>query len=294
LFASDVRLDLEGTVTGAEGTGRLRVQLFSIGTSFMAAAGVESDGKFQFRSLTPGDYSVAVVRDGLGEVRRTVVVSPALADPRGVVAAEIPFRADGSGAMISVHRAAVPQDAADWYLQARDRLARQDAKGALKLLRRAVERAPDFADAWNTMGVLAFQGGDLAEAERCYRQGAQDRQAFDATLNLGALLLRTRRAVEALDFNQRAVDLRSSDAAANAQVGMNYFQLGRFGEAEKYLAEAKTLDPANQAQPQLFLAEIHRQRGEVEAAVMELRELIQLRPDAAGTLLAKIDALGAR
>jgi Flp pilus assembly protein TadD len=237
-----------------------------------------------------------VVRDGLGEVRRTVVVSPSLADARGVVATEIPYSVDDTGAMISMHRLAVPRDAADLYSQAREHLARQDAKGALRLLRRAVERAPDFADAWNTLGVLAFQSGDFEEAERCYRQAAQDRQAFDATLNLGALLLRTGRAAEAIDYNLRAVEIRRSDAAANVQLGMNYFQLGRLAEAEQYLTQAERLDPAHPAQPQLFLAEIYRQRGDAARASAELRTLIRLRPDAAlaEALREKLGTLAAR
>ena len=299
LLGSDLRFDLEGAVTGAKDAGRLRVQLFSIETPFTATAQLKN-GEFRFRSLAPGDYTLAVVRDGLGEVRRTVVVSPSLADARGVVATEIAFSEGDAAfskrhAMVSVSRLGVAPDAADLYQQARELLARQEVVGAVRLLRRAVERAPDFADAWNSLGVLAFQSGDVREAERCYRQAVQaDREAFDAVLNLGALLLRTARASEALEYNLRAVEDHPRDAAANAQLGMNYFHLGRFEEAEPYLAAAKRLDPANQAQPQLFLAEIYRQRGEAAAAVRELQELAALRPDTAAALRDKISALATR
>jgi len=296
LFASDLRFDLEGTVSGAKDALRLHVQLFSIETPFTAVAQVKN-GEFRFRSLAPGDYRLAVVRDGLGEVRRTVVVSPSLADARGVVGTEITF-SEGDAAFskrhatVSISRLAVTPDAADLYKQARELLARQELEGAKRLLRRAVERAPDFADAWNSLGVLAFQRGDAEEAERCYRQAVRaDREAFDAILNLGALLLRTGRAAEALAYNLRAVEDHPRDAEANAQFGMNHFQLGRFTEAEPYLAAAKRLDPANQTQPQLFLAEIYRQRGEAAAAIRELQELAALRPDTAAALRDKISAL---
>ena len=69
------------------------------------------------------------------------------------------------------------------------------------------------------------------------------------------------------------------------------FRSGRFTEAEPYLAAAKRLDPANQTQPQLFLAEIYRQRGEAAAAIRELQELAALRPDTAAALRDKISAL---
>jgi len=301
LPASDARFDLEGTVTGADGAGKLRAQLFSVETPYTAVASVKN-GRFNFHSLPAGDYTVTVVRDKLGEVRHTVVVSPSLADAHGVVTTEIAYSpADAAFsqtlAMISMNRLAVPADAEDAYQQARQSLVRHDLEGALRLFRRAIERAPDFADAWNSLGVLAFQNGDLAEAERCYRLAVQaDPQAFDAALNLGALLLRTGHALEALEYNQRATANRPADAAANAQLGVNFFQLGRFDDAEPYLLEAKRLDTAQPMQPQLFLAEIHRQRGHTRAAAAELGELLSLRPDGplAAVLREKITMLAAR
>ena len=59
----------------------LRVNLFGVETPYVESAEVNRAGEFRFRSLAPGNYTVAVVRKGLGEVRRTVVVSPAVADP---------------------------------------------------------------------------------------------------------------------------------------------------------------------------------------------------------------------
>ena len=167
------------------------------------------------------------------------------------------------------------------YQQARARLAQGEPAAALRLLEKAVDRAPEFADAWNTMGVFAFQNGDWEQAERRFlRAVTADPEAFDAALNLGAMLLRTGRAIQALEHNARAVEMRPLDAGSNAQLGMNYFQLARFAEAERYLTKARDLDPAHPTQPQLFLAEIHRQRGNRAAAVAELQELIAIRPDA--------------
>jgi Flp pilus assembly protein TadD len=290
LLASDASFDLKGTVTGAEGVRGLRVQLFSVQTSFTASAWVE-DGRFRFPALAPGDYTVALVREGFGEARRTVVVSPSLAHD-GTVTAVIPYEVSEAAA-VSVRRLAVTRKAVELYERARRLLGEQDTGHASALLRRAVAEAPDFADAWNVLGVLAFEIGDLGEAERCYRQAAQaDPEAFDAPLNLGALLLRTSRANEALPFHLRAASLRPADAGANAQLGMNYFQLGRFEEAEPFLAQARRLDPGHPSQPQLFLAEIYRLRGQHRAAADVLRELSALRPDDA-RLRIHITALAA-
>jgi len=84
---------------------------------------------------------------------------------------------------------------------------------------------------------------------------------------------------EALPFNQRAVRDRPEDALANAQLGMNYFKLDQFDQAEQYLLAAKRLDPAQFYQPQIFLAEIYSRRGNRVAAVRELEEVLAIRPD---------------
>jgi tetratricopeptide (TPR) repeat protein len=100
-------------------------------------------------------------------------------------------------------------------------------------------------------------------------------------VNLGGLLLGSGRTEEALRHNRLAAEARPADATAAAQLGMNLFQLGRYDDAEPYLAAAKRLDPAHHTQPQLFLAEIYRRRGDAAAAIRELEELLALRPSGA-------------
>ena len=78
---------------------------------------------------------------------------------------------------------------------------------------------------------------------------------------------------------RRAVRDRPDDALANAQLGMTYFKMDQFDQAEQYLLATKRLDPAHFSQPQLFLAEIYARRGNRRAAIQELEDLLALRPD---------------
>ena len=285
LALSAADLELRGQVTGAGHTRALRVNLFSVETPYAESAEVNRAGEFRFRSLAPGNYTVAVVRKGLGEVRRTVVVSSAVAGKSGVVHATIPYTsaeaaANPSGAMVSVHQISIPGNASAKYAVAQKRLAARDPEGAVRNLEEAVAIAPQFSAAWNALGVIAFQTGDDQRAEILFRKSlAADPGAFEPLVNLGGVLLKHNAAADALPFNQRAARDRPEDALANAQLGMNYFQLDRFDEAEPYLLAAKRLDPAHFSQPQLFLADIYTRRGNRGAAVKELEDLLALRPD---------------
>jgi Tfp pilus assembly protein PilF len=283
--ASVTTLELQGKITDAGSPRSLRVNLFAVEAPYAESAEVNRAGEFRFRSLAPGNYTVAVVRNGLGEVRRTVVVSAAVADPSGVVHATIPYTsseaaANPAGGVVSVHQLSIPGNAAAKYADAQKRLAAHDPQGAVRLLDEAVAIAPEFSSAWNALGVIAFQTGDDDRAETLFHKAlAADPDAFEPMVNLGGVLLKKNSAVDALPFNRRAVQDRPGDALANAQLGMNYFKLDQFDQAEQYLLAAKRLDPAQFYQPQIFLAEIYIRRGNRSAAIKELEDVLALRPD---------------
>ncbi len=286
VFASGEHLELRGQVTGDRPLS-LRVQLFAVAAPYTASVPVSTSGEFRFRDLAPGDYTVAVVSNSLGEIRRTVVIRAEQAGEDGVVRIEIPYSAaeaarSGTAGIVSLAALSVPEKARDKYTDAQAHLARHDVEGAIDKLREAVGIAPKYAAAWNVLGVIAFQQGDLDAAGHAFRQAVDaDPEAFEPTVNLAGLLLRSGRAEEALAYNRRAVEQRPADAQANAQLGMNLFQLGRMEEAAPYLEAAEEADPALQSQPQLFLAEIYRQRGNRERAIRELEDALARHPQAA-------------
>src|SRR4051812_20176834 len=101
----------------------LRVHLFSVETPYVESTEASRGGEFRFRSLTPGNYTVSVVRRGLGEVRRTVVISSGVADKAGVVHAVIPYAASEAAAnpnegIVSVHQLSIPGTASAKYSEA--------------------------------------------------------------------------------------------------------------------------------------------------------------------------------
>jgi tetratricopeptide (TPR) repeat protein len=283
LFAADrgpvpvTTLDLQGKITGVSSLRSLRVNLFAIETPYVESAEVNRAGEFRFRSLPPGNYTVAVLRKG--------VISASVADTSGVVHATIPYTsseaaANPNGAVVSVHQLSIPGNASAKYADAQKRLSGHDPEGAVRLLEEAIALAPQFSTAWNALGVIAFQTGDQDRAEDFFRKAlAADSDAFEPLVNLGGVLLKKQAAADALPFNQRAVRDRPEDALANAQLGMTYFKLDQFDQAEQYLLAAKRLDPAHFTQPQLFLADIYARNGNRGAAIRELQDLLALRPD---------------
>lgn len=297
--ARDGQMELQGKVTGSSRSRALRVTLFGVGSTFTASTFTDPAGQFSFHGIPAGTYTVSIMRRSLGEIRRTVVVTASLADRKRTVRMSIPYSAAEAaaskrGGTISAKQLSIPPKAWNLYGDAQKRMARSDVQGAGAKLRRAIEIAPGFTAAWNGLGIMSYQDGKLKEAEDFFRTALKSEpEAFEPTVNLGGVLLNQGRPSDALPFNRKAVESHPSDALAEAQLGINYFELGDFEHAEPALRAAKTADPAQSTRPQIYLSRIYLDRGDRAAALAELEDCVAKYPDApdAGTLRQQIDDL---
>ncbi len=279
---------------GYELTGRiepaaaLAVSLHGTSTPFEVSAFSESDGRFRFRKLAAGTYTLAIVTPARGEALQTIDVSAGTVDAKGRL--DIVVRIDGGrlendgvrtpGATVSTTFLSIPDRALREYDAAHQCLSRGDTACAKGHLDRAVQIAPHYSAAWNEKGVLAYQTQRFPEAERCFRRALDaDPEAFQPLVNLGGVLLNLNRPAEALAYNRQAVARRPNDALANSQLGLTYFDLKDLIAAEKYLKMAVSLDPRHFSHPQLVLADIYLRRGDRASALAALRQFLELHPD---------------
>lgn len=267
---------------------RAAVSLNGATSPFAASTLSDSQGRFRFRSLEAGTYTLIVFIPGRGEARQTVEVGPGAADSKGRVTVEMQISDSRLATvealrrknLISARELTIPEKARREYLEAQKKLSRREVAAAVAHLERAVEIAPQFVAAWNNLGTIAYQSRDFTRAEKCFREALdRDAEAFEPAVNLGGVLLTLLKFDEALKYNLYSVLMRPNDALANSQLGMDYLALGDLDRGLKYLTTAKQLDPAHFSHPQLSLAEIHLQRNERGAAADELEDFVQRHPD---------------
>jgi tetratricopeptide (TPR) repeat protein len=267
-----------------EPPGPAAVTLHHVPTPFAASALAGLDGKFRFTGLPPGAYTITAFVPGRAEGRLTVDVGPGSADSRGRVRVRVTMEesreALENGSRVSARQLAIPAKARRDFERALQRLAQHDVPGAIQLLERAVAEAPQFAAAWNQLGTIAYQTRNYPLAERHFRRALEaDGEAYEPLVNLGGVLLNLGRAEEARSYNLYAVLKRPRDPLAQSQLGMTYFLLRRWPEAEQHLREAIRLDPAHFSHPQLMLSEILESRGGRAEAAAQLEEFLRLHPD---------------
>ena len=293
------RYDLTGRIGPR---ARASVSLYAVTSPFTVSAMTDAGGRFTFKRLEPGTYTISVFLPNLGEFRRTIEIGPSPAGPRGRVNLDLNLRDSDFNLgdtlqrrhSIDAGQLAIPDKAIREYQDAQKELARRDTEAAIKHLERAVEFAPQYTVAWNNLGTIAYQTRNYPRAEECFRE-ALDRGPllFEPLVNLGGVLINLHKLVEAREYNLHAVLMRPRDALANSQLGMTYFELGDLALAGKYLEIARSVDPAHFSHPQLFLAEIHLRRGDRRAAAADLAEFLKYHPDwhAADQMRSTIDQL---
>ena len=281
VFAGDPLYELSGRLVPAE---HAMVSLFGATAPFQA----ETDGRYRFRNLRAGTYTIAIYVPGRGEARQTAEVGPGTADAQRRVTLDLQFKesdyvlndAVRRRNSVSTRQLAIPDAALREYQEAVKDLEKHEVDSAVKRLEHAVELAPQFADAWNNLGTIAYQSQQYERAEKCFRGAMeQDPRAFEPLVNLGGVLINNHKLDEALMYNQDAVLLRPNDALANSQLGLTYFVVGNFDLAVKYLEIARRIDPAHFSHPQLVLAEIHLRRGENREAADALEDFLRHHPD---------------
>ncbi|HEY1336949.1 MAG TPA: tetratricopeptide repeat protein [Bryobacteraceae bacterium] len=284
--AADPTFELIGRILPPP-DGRASVSVYGATSPFTTAALSDELGRFTVKKLEPGTYTVAVFLPGRGEARQTIEVGPGTADSRNRVAISLnlkdaDFTTDALKRRhaVSAKELTIPDKAVREYEDAQKDLEKHQTAAAVKHLEAAVEIAPQFSGAWNNLGTIAYQTRKFLRAEECFRKALkQDPEAYEPLVNLGGVLINLRKLDEAMEYNLHAVLVRPNDALANSQLGMTYFELKRPDLAEKYFVRARQLDPAHFSHPQLFLAEIHLQRGNKRATADDLEDFLRQHPD---------------
>jgi Tfp pilus assembly protein PilF len=267
---------------------RASVSLYGVSGPFTATTLTDENGRFSFRKVLPGAYTIAVFSPANGEARQTIEVGPSTADARRRVILNLNFQdsdfilgaAVRQRHAISAKQLSVSAKALREYEDAEKDLARRDVEAATRHLERAVEIAPQYSAAWNHLGTIAYQTRNFLRAEECFRSALEaDPDSFEPLVNLGGVLINLHKLDEAWTYNLHAVLARPKDALANSQLGMTYMELGKPELAEKYFVQAIQSDPAHFSHPQLFLAEIHLRRGERRQAADALESFLKYHPD---------------
>ncbi len=184
------------------------------------------------------------------------------------------------------------------YLHKRGRYAE-----AVAAWRKALDANPDEELTHRNLGMaLALSGGDREEGERHLQRAAElkarsavrlDPARAAAWNDLGALLLRSGKAREAVPELRRAVSLDPGFAAARCNLGAALAKTGAPDEAAAEVSKALALDP-RYAPAHYHLGQVMLERGNPDEAIASWRRALEITPDYPEASDSLATALGSR
>ncbi len=120
-----------------------------------------------------------------------------------------------------------------------------DRPEAVSLYRKAVEKDPECAEAWNNLGLNLVQEGKWEEAERCLKKACALRPEYlSPAMNLGLLFKKRRRYREATFWLRKALELDVENYEVRVGLAWTLGKLGKRKEAEKHYRFLLRLEPA--------------------------------------------------
>lgn len=157
---------------------------------------------------------------------------------------------------ISVHAAALARAAGaqqpspgcemalPYLTSAQAALTAADSATALEKLNRAMETAPNCADAYLLLGLTEFQRGETAKSIRDYKHALElQPRSYSGHYNLALAYVREHELQEARLHLEQAVKLDAGQADAAYDLGMVLLELGKASAALGQLRHARVLNP---------------------------------------------------
>ena len=285
-------LEFKGQVKIPEHTlphrARILLVLNGVASSYSGREWADFGGRFRFHNIRPGAYSLVIYFPGIGQVMESLDLTPSFSDAKGRIEKRFEFgekdlhvvMQNAQENTVTVRELSIPWSAQAEYEKGLVRLEHSDGDGAIQHFEKAVEKAPQFAEALNHIGTIYFQQREFSKAEHYFREALEkDPHAYEPLVNLGGALLSLDRPREALAVNQQAQEIRPSDPLVNAQLGLSYMALGDNQRAIECLETTEKLDPAHFTYPQIPLAEIYFHLDDNRSAERQLEEFLKIHPD---------------
>jgi tetratricopeptide (TPR) repeat protein len=153
------------------------------------------------------------------------------------------------------------------------------------LWRTTIARNPGCWMAYNNLGIVLSQKGEIDEAIAHYRKTLEMSPDFaDADYNLGNALLQKGQIDEAIIHCQKAVAAKPNDPEAQVGLGNALFRKGSIDEAIVHYEKALALRPHYFAGHYNLSAAL-LEKGEVDAAIFHCRAALSIQPEHADTYI---------
>lgn len=191
-------------------------------------------------------------------------------------------RSNVEGTTISTTTLMAPKDARKAFDKAREAARKGKTNDAEKELDKAVAAYPQFAEAWNSLGVIHEEHREMADARRCFSQAlAADPKLVTPYLHLARFSLADKNWLDVAATTSRLIKLDPYDfPEAYFYNAVAEFNLHKYDAAHASALEAQKLDTAHKfPKVEHLLGVILYQKKDYVGAIEQMRKYLVLSPD---------------
>jgi tetratricopeptide (TPR) repeat protein len=266
-------------VSGQAIAGPLTVELSGNGAVPAAAATVNPDNTFEFRSATLGMHQLRVIGPN-GQVLYEENIN--FTNPAATISIRLPDspqnanRSGGSVVSLQQLRHKVPPTARKAFDKGEQAVAKGDLPGARSAFQEAVTIDPEFADAYNELGGVESGLKHLPEAAEQFQKAIDLVPEHPMALpNLSITLAKMQRMHEAGQVAKRALQVAPSDGRMHYILAASL--LAEEGTFEQIIAEfERAADTVRAAH--VIVAELLAREGHSEEAIRHLETFLATAP----------------
>ena len=308
LFASLLAVNLQAQIRGRSGVGipsnvgnvhvrvvfandrgagpYLLVRLMEGSSDGVVRTSYTNDvGQAEFIGVPVGNYHVEISGPG---VQTTTSDTFEVDERKGTQAKYVTVRpADDAGPkpvsansrMVSTTDLNVPQKARKELDKANEEMAMQNWKKSLEHLNQAIQLAPQWATAYNNLGVLYAKMNDVPHEEEALKKAIKfDDHFAPALLNYGKLCLRQKNFPQAEDSLQKAINVDPGNAEILLLLADAAYMDRHFDVA---ISNADRAHEGGQEHPSFvhyIAARAYQQKGQQAQALSEFQLFLQEEP----------------
>lgn len=149
---------------------------------------------------------------------------------------------------------------------------------AEQIYRQILAIAPQHADAWQSLGAVAFDAGDFEQAAICFQRALQIQPNWTAAeVNLGVAWTRLGKFDDAISCFRRALTIEPALAEAHYNLGQTLHEQGNLEQAVPCYLRAVELRP-NYLKAAINLGIVLRRLGKLDDSVACYRHVLQIAP----------------
>jgi tetratricopeptide (TPR) repeat protein len=257
------------------------VRLRSDKIAFQDEVRTDDMGKFTFDGLPPSTYHLTIEGQGFRPYSSDIdiTVSKMAFEQITLHLIKDPNAKQGApSGSVNARIAQIPPKARKEFDAGQKSMQAQDVPGSMQHFQKAIELYPQYAEAYQLLGVMHMQEGKLADAEPALQKATElEPNLSTAYFALGMCRNYLAKYPEAETALLKGLELDPQSPDGHYELAKTYWNLSRWQDSETHAQKAVALKP-DLAGAHVLEGDLALQKHDMPGALKEYKEAVRLDP----------------